>query len=82
MAIAGKILIMPKGDYNADTNYEMLDLVMHNGTSWLAKKPVKGVEPSEANDEYWHKMFDITPDSIVGLDDYIDNRIALYLANN
>jgi hypothetical protein len=48
----------------------------------LAKKPVKGVEPSEANGEYWHKMFDITPDSIVGLDGYIDSRIALYLANN
>ena len=47
MASAGRILIMPKGNYNADTQYEMLDLVYHNGTSWLAKKTTKGIEPSE-----------------------------------
>ena len=59
MAIAGRILIMPKGNYDASVTYEMLDLVKHNGTSWLAKKTVVGIEPSEANAEYWQKMFDI-----------------------
>ena len=56
MASAGRILIMPKGDYNAETEYEMLDLVYHDSTSWLAKKNVVGIEPSEANAEYWHKL--------------------------
>lgn len=63
MASAGRILIMPKGNYNAETEYEMLDLVCHNGTSWLAKKAVKGIEPSEANNEYWHCMLDFDPGS-------------------
>lgn len=58
MASAGRILIMPKGDWAAETEYEMLDLVYHNGTSWLAKKTTKGIEPSEANKEYWHKVID------------------------
>lgn len=53
MASAGRILIMPKGNYDANTTYEMLDLVFHNGTSWLARKTVVGIEPSEANEEYW-----------------------------
>ena len=40
MASAGRILIMPKGDWKEETEYEMLDLVYHNGTSWLAKRSV------------------------------------------
>ena len=59
MASAGRILIMPKDDYNAETTYEMLDLVKHNGKSWLAKKTSVGIEPSEVNKEYWQDMFDI-----------------------
>ena len=58
MASAGRILILPKGNYNAETQYEMLDLVFHNGTSWLAKKDVKGIEPSADNSEYWFMMVD------------------------
>lgn len=56
MASAGRILIMPKGNWDANTEYEMLDLVFHNGTSWLAKKNVVGIEPSEDNEEHWMKM--------------------------
>jgi hypothetical protein len=59
MASAGRILIMPKGNYNAETEYDMLDLVYHNGTSWLAKKKVVGIEPSDANSEYWHDLVNI-----------------------
>jgi len=58
MASAGRILIMPKGAYDPNATYEMLDMVSHNGTTWLAKKTVSGVEPSSANGEYWHSMID------------------------
>lgn len=59
MASAGRILIMPKGNYDSSATYEMLDMVHYNGTSWLAKKTATGIEPSAANSEYWHNMFDI-----------------------
>ena len=60
MASAGRILIMPKGEYNAETQYEMLDLVSRNGTSWLAKKSVKGVEPgTSSSEEFWYNMFNV-----------------------
>lgn len=59
MATAGRILIMPKGAYNEATTYEMLDMVNHNGISWLAKKTCVGIEPSEANAEYWHNMLNL-----------------------
>ena len=56
MANAGRILIMPKGAYDSSKTYEMLDMVFHNGTTWLAKKTVTGIEPSEASAEYWHML--------------------------
>lgn len=58
MASAGRILIMPKGNYDSSITYEMLDLVKHNGTSWLARKTAVGIEPSVDNAEYWQDMFD------------------------
>ena len=60
MASAGRILIMPKGNWNADTEYEILDLVGHNGKVWLAKKDVVGIEPSINNEEHWMDMLDLT----------------------
>ncbi len=59
MASAGRILIMPKGNYNAETTYEMLDLVFYGGASWVAKKTVVGVAPTEDTEEgreCWMKM--------------------------
>ena len=58
MASAGRILILPKGTWNANTQYEMLDLVYYKGTSWIGRKTSKGVEPTNANAEYWQKVFD------------------------
>lgn len=52
----GRILILPKGTWNNETEYEMLDFVYYKGTSWLAKKNSKGVAPADG--EYWQKVFD------------------------
>ena len=59
MASAGRILIIPKGDYSQDITYKMLDLVKHNGMAWLAKKTSVGIEPTEENEEYWHLLIDL-----------------------
>lgn len=53
MATAGRILIMPKGDYDENATYEMLDLVNHDGISWLAKKHSQGIAPSAEASDYW-----------------------------
>lgn len=58
MADAGRILIIPRGDYNANSTYDKLDLVKYKGTSWLAKKNATGVEPSKANADYWQDVFE------------------------
>lgn len=82
MASAGRILIMPKGNYDASNTYEMLDLVYYNGTSWVAKKTVVGIEPSTDNNEYWHKLcesVDLTEieGRIAALESQLVNAISL-----
>lgn len=78
MAIAGRILIMPKGDWNSETTYEMLDLVRHNGTSWLAKSESIAVEPTEANSAYWQNMFDAE----AFVDARIEAAVQAYMEKN
>ena len=64
MASAGRILIMPKGNYDSSATYEMLDMVYHNGKTWLAKKTTTGIEPNEANSEHWHNFINISTATI------------------
>ena len=56
MTSAGRILIMPKGNYDSSVTYEMLDLVFYNGASYIAKKTVVGIEPSAEQSEYWQLL--------------------------
>ena len=56
MASAGKILIIPKGEYDSNASYKILDLVSKTGSLWLAKKDVTGIEPSTENSEYWFEF--------------------------
>ena len=79
MANAGRILIMPKGDWAVETTYESLDLVRHNGTSWLAKKTSVGIEPSDITEEYWQNVFDnaYTPITTLRSNKYIDAQYTI-----
>lgn len=56
MTNAGRILIIPKGNWDAETEYDMLDLVNYGGASWIAKVKSKNVEPDDTNDMYWQKI--------------------------
>ena len=79
MQTLGKILIIPKGDYDSSATYEFLDLVRHSGTSWLAKKNVPaGIEPTTVNAEYWQNMFDAE----AFIDSRIEAKIKEYMENN
>ena len=53
MQSAGRILLIPKGDYSESSTYTMLDIVNHNNASWVCKKECTGQEPSESNTEFW-----------------------------
>jgi hypothetical protein len=58
MISAGRVLIVPRGNWNKDTTYHMLDMVNYNGYAYLAKRTVIGIEPEGHPDE-WHNMLAI-----------------------
>lgn len=51
-AIAGKVAITPKGEWNVATQYEKLDFVLYGDDSYVARKESVGVEPG-TDDETW-----------------------------
>lgn len=54
MVNAGRILIMPRGDWNALTTYDMLDLVGYNGVAYIARQTNVGQNPStDTSQTYW-----------------------------
>ena len=54
MVNAGRILIMPKGDWNPSTTYDMLDLVARNGVAYLARQTNIGQDPAlDTAMTYW-----------------------------
>ena len=57
---AGRVLIIPKGDYSETTMYSALDLVLYNGSSWICKKLCTGQEPTTDNTDYWQEFANIT----------------------
>ncbi len=60
MAIAGRVLIMPKGVYDETVTYEMLDMVSCDGITWVAKKGSVGIRPSADTAEYWFAMVGVS----------------------
>lgn len=54
MAIAGRVAIVPKGDWSANATYKRLDAVTHNNTLYFAKKNVPAGTVT-SNTEYWSK---------------------------
>lgn len=54
MAIAGRVAIVPKGDWSANATYKRLDAVTYNNTLYFAKKDVPAGTVT-SNTEYWSK---------------------------
>lgn len=54
MAIAGRVAIVPKGDWSADATYKRLDAVTYNNTLYFAKKNVPA-GTATSNTKYWSK---------------------------
>ena len=55
-ASAGRVLLIPKGDWNANITYTGLDWVRHNGAAWVCKNTCTGIEPTLENAENWQMM--------------------------
>ena len=61
MAIAGRVAIVPKGDWSNATQYTRLDMVRHNNISYVAIQNNVAQEPAGATDQYWMLANDTSP---------------------
>ena len=90
-ASAGRVLLIPKGDWNANTTYTGLDWVRHNGAAWVCKNTCTNIEPTSENTNYWQLISkdgdSVTVDAAMSdsstnavqnkvVKSYVDNNIA------
>ena len=57
---AGRVLLIPKGEYNSATQYSLLDVVTYEHDSYVAKQTTQGNAPT--NTTYWQKLTDVGED--------------------
>ena len=55
-AVAGRILLISKGDYNANTVYNSLDWVRYNSAAWVCKADNTQNEPPSTSSTKWALM--------------------------
>lgn len=55
-SVAGKVLMLFKGDYDSSATYAVLDVVLYQGLSYVAKQTTTGNAPT--NTTYWQKLLD------------------------
>ena len=63
-ASAGRVLIIPKGDYSASVTYGNLDMVYYGGKTYVCKKTSLNNLPT--NTEYWQLMIEGVAGSYYG----------------
>ena len=62
----GPVLSIPKGDWNATTVYERLNIVRHNSASWICNVATsQGVEPTEGSTDWYLQVKDTSSVSSV-----------------
>lgn len=86
-AIAGKVMIRPRGDYDPSAVYDKLDLVKYDNKPWLCcRNNVMGVTPSSADTVNWMNIIDISVSNADTLDgfhaDYFATAEAVSRATN
>ena len=55
----GPVMSVPKGDWNANTTYERLNMVRHNSAAWICNVATsKGVEPTESSTDWYLQVKD------------------------
>ncbi|UHS56825.1 hypothetical protein [Agrobacterium vaccinii] len=85
-ARSGETGIVPRGAYNAGTTYSANDMVLDNGSSWLALQTTTGNAPPTlptTSNAYWRLVAAKGSDGtgtgdVVGPASSVDNRFALF----
>ena len=62
--VIGTVAMVPKGEYDEETNYDVLNTVLYNDSTYMAIQPSTGVSPTDT--DYWQLIGGgLTRDDIV-----------------
>ena len=75
--VAGRVMPIPKGPYDASAIYNILDMVTLNNKLWIAKQSNFSNHEPTATDEYWMLAVDGTTD-VKALEDEITKKFTEY----
>ena len=84
-ASAGRILILPKGEYNPATTYNMLDMVRYQNGTFVCKQTTTGNTPSfDSDTDYWQLL--VSGSDVTGVKgdaeaDYREGNVNITKAN-
>lgn len=65
-ASAGRVLLIPKGEYDSSVTYTMLDMVRYNNVTYVCKKTTTGNAPDPAGDNEWWQFL-VRGSSVIGV---------------
>lgn len=83
MASAGRVLLMPKGTWTANTAYTALDFVYYGGNSYVCKAAVSGTTNPANDTAHWQQMAsgfdsDLITQTITNEPNHIASDAAVY----
>ena len=75
--VAGKVMPRPRGPYDPDTIYQILDMVNYDNKLWMAKTSnLQGSIPSKEDTINWMLCIDTKGEDLQALEASIDSRFA------
>ena len=75
--VAGKVMPRPRGPYDPDTIYQILDMVNYDNKLWMAKTSnLQGAIPSKDDTVNWMLCIDTKGEDLQALEASIDSRFA------
>lgn len=73
--VAGKIMPRPRGEYDSNALYMILDIVASNNSIWIARKnDIQNIEPSIDNSDTWMLCIDGSTEDTLELKDYVEKH--------
>ena len=61
----GRVLPKWKGDFSATEHYDPMDVVLYNGSSYVALCETHGNTPTDTPNDYWSLMVKGTQDDVI-----------------
>lgn len=71
----GRVLPKWKGDFSATEHYDPMDVVLYNGSSYVALTETHGNTPTDTPNDFWGLMVKGTQDDVIDCGTFTFNTL-------